>query len=284
MGYHPDKNPSDEARQKFNAVRDAYEVLSDPELRVIYDSGGIELLEAQKKGEVPEAEDIEKEVPYTLAEAYQGVEKEVKVRRRLVCRGCKANPKKRKNCKLCKQCPPDIRMEMHRRGNMVFQQQVEEPSKETCRMEETNLTVHIDRGMTHFDNMVFKHMASQKPGHTPGAVNVKFKEVPTKPFERSGNALMVPIEITLREALLGWERKIKHMDGHFVHVSTVEVTMPGQVLVVKREGMPVKDVPDEFGDLMLKITVKFPHKLTSSDKEELANLNALNRDVAKQEL
>lgn len=44
--YHPDKNPGDEeAKEKFQEVARAYEVLSDPDARHIYDIEGEEGLE-----------------------------------------------------------------------------------------------------------------------------------------------------------------------------------------------------------------------------------------------
>lgn len=47
--YHPDKNDGDgEAAEKFKAVAEAYQVLSDPELRAKYDKGGRDALSGDK--------------------------------------------------------------------------------------------------------------------------------------------------------------------------------------------------------------------------------------------
>mmetsp|Transcript_8040 Transcript_8040/g.13785 ORF Transcript_8040/g.13785 Transcript_8040/m.13785 type:complete len:418 (-) Transcript_8040:220-1473(-) len=50
MKFHPDKNPSPEAQEKFKEISAAYEVLSDPEKKKIYDVYGEEGLEGGGAG------------------------------------------------------------------------------------------------------------------------------------------------------------------------------------------------------------------------------------------
>merc|ERR1712232_705547 len=64
--YHPDK--SRESLQRFNRVRDAYEILSDPVKVVLYDTGGPELVKKFEKGrsELETTENAELTLQLTL--------------------------------------------------------------------------------------------------------------------------------------------------------------------------------------------------------------------------
>ncbi|KJA28024.1 hypothetical protein HYPSUDRAFT_130184 [Hypholoma sublateritium FD-334 SS-4] len=47
MKYHPDKNPSADAEEKFKDISKAYQVLSDPNLRAVYDKNGKKMVDKE---------------------------------------------------------------------------------------------------------------------------------------------------------------------------------------------------------------------------------------------
>ena len=71
------------------------------------------------------------------------------------------------------------------------------------------------------------------------------------------------VDITLKEALFGYERQFTHLDGHKFDLNSTfnKVTQPFSWNIVKGEGMPKKGHDDMFGDLHAKLLVSFPTKL-----------------------
>jgi curved DNA-binding protein CbpA len=55
MKYHPDKNPSQDAEEKFKEISKAYQVLNDPNLRAVYDRNGKGMLDVEGKFKMEDA-------------------------------------------------------------------------------------------------------------------------------------------------------------------------------------------------------------------------------------
>lgn len=85
-------------------------------------------------------------------------------------------------------------------------------------------------------------------------------------FTRNNDDLNSEIFISLKEALLGFKREIKHLDEHLVPVERNSVTQPGFVIKINGEGMP-KHQRSEKGDLYVKVNVLMPNDLTEMQKE-----------------
>jgi DnaJ homolog subfamily B member 4 len=91
-------------------------------------------------------------------------------------------------------------------------------------------------------------------------------------FKRSGDHLVATVDLTLKEALTGWERIVKTIDGKSIRVSRPGPTQPGHEERFPNWGMPISKKPTERGDLVVKVNVKFPEALTSSQKEVLKDV------------
>merc|ERR1719271_1198266 len=277
---HPDKNPSEEARKKFNDVRDAYEILSSPETKIIYDTGGMEALQEHKKGQVQKGDSSQHSVSITLEMLYTGAEHPVSIARRVVCRGCGRNPNQDK-CKSCNKCPNEVRTVQRQMGpGFVVQQQEEVKSNEFCKNQATTLHMNIEKGMKDGETITFEMMGEQKPKQIPGDIVFKLKQGKHKVFTRRGHDLTAKMTIPLRQALLGFERTIKHLDGHEVKIRRDGVTMPGAVMKVADEGMPKKDDSSSYGDLFIEFSVQFPDTLTEAQKATVSeNFKASAHDI-----
>lgn len=260
--YHPDKNPGEEFKAKFKDIRDAYEILNDPDHKMLYDTGGMEAVKSAEKGEVQRGEDATSSLAVTLEELYNGAQKKAKVHRRVVCRGCRAKPDSPK-CQGCGKCPNEQKMVNRQMGNMIMQQQMDVESKEKCKQENTMIDVQVERGMRDGENVKFERMGEQRPGWVPGAVIFNLKAAKHSKFERRGDDLHMTIKVSLRESLLGWSQTIRHLDGHKLNLETTSVTKPFQVMKVNGEGMPLRDDPSSFGDLFVKVQINFPVELTT---------------------
>jgi DnaJ-class molecular chaperone len=269
--YHPDKNPDESSRLKFAEVRDAYEILSDPDKRILYDTGGMEAVKKGEKGDVQKSDDIHDSLTVSLVDLYNGQSLKTGLQRRIVCRGCRIRPNDPK-CRSCGRCPNEVKVVNVQMGPFMTQQQQEVPSKEKCKITDAVIDVHIEKGMKDGESLTFPRMAEERPGMLPGSVILKLKAKQHPLFTRTGDDLHLDLSISLRESLLGWSQRIKHLDGHSIELSTESVTRYGQVMKARSEGMPLRDDPASFGDLLAKVTVDFPKQLNEKQKEVIGKV------------
>lgn len=277
--YHPDKNPGSAAR--FNRIRDAYEILSDPVKMLLYDTGGQELIKKYEKdgdSEIERVGNTEVDASVSLEEAYAGAEKNVRVHRRVVCRSCRLQPQLAR-CKKCTRCPG----EMGRRQVWMDQwhyrvEEYEIPSDDKCISTADNVKVMIERGVMHGDRVQHPGMGGQLPKKIPGDALVTIKVAKHSTFKRLGNDLMVDVKVSLKEALLGFKRELVHLDGHIVKfgMSKNEVLQPGAGLEIQGEGMPLKEDPSSAGKLIVRFQIDFPSTVPSDAADAVeAALGAL---------
>jgi DnaJ homolog subfamily B member 11 len=109
------------------------------------------------------------------------------------------------------------------------------------------------------------------------------QSVPHAKFRRDGHNLHTSLEISLNEALFGFERAIEHLDGHLVKITRNEVTQPEFVEEIRNEGMPIVDSDGDpigrNGTLFVRFIVKLP--LLAPSGAFKAELEKLSRPQAQ---
>ena len=265
LKYHPDKNPEPDAVSRFNEAKRASDILSDPVKKLLYDIGGIDSVKAVENGEVRKDRDSNFQIEVDLAQVYSGSDLTFEFSRRLVCAGCKGL------CSGCKRCPNEVKMIRHQVApGFYMQQQVEVQSDFFCKSQVTEVKVTIRPGMKNGETIIVENMGDQTPGVIPGNVVVHVKQKQHKVFSRDGLNLVTNIEISLTEALTGFSRTLSHLDGKLVTIANDQVTRPFATLKVAGEGMPSEG--GMKGDLLAKVTVKFPKSLNSKQREQIATI------------
>jgi len=92
-------------------------------------------------------------------------------------------------------------------------------------------------------------------------------------FERRGDDLYTNITVSLRDALVGFDMDITHLDGHLVHIHRDKVTWPGAKIQKQGEGMPNYENNKIRGTLYITVDVKFPRgSFSEQDTEDIIRI------------
>lgn len=141
-------------------------------------------------------------------------------------------------------------------------------------LERKVLEVHIDKGMDVGQKIPFLGEADQEPGIEPGDIIFVIDEKEHEYFTRKGLNLSMKMEISLTEALCGFQRPIKTLDGRTLVITQMpgDVVKHGDVKCIMNEGMPMYKNPFEKGKLIVQFVVKFPESIDPAAAGKLEHL------------
>uniref|UniRef100_A0A6G1SAJ8 DnaJ subfamily B member 11 n=1 Tax=Aceria tosichella TaxID=561515 RepID=A0A6G1SAJ8_9ACAR len=291
---HPDKNVgNEEATKMFQDLREAFEVLSDPEKRKLYDEGGEERLKKMSSGsggrgmdpfesffgdffgfhseghedkDTPKGSDVIVDLWVTYEELYKG--KFVELQR------VKPVYQPAKGTRKCN-CRQEMMTRQLGPGRFQMMQQTvcdECPNMELTTQEKL-LEVEVEPGMKEGAEQKFHGEGEPHIDGDPGDLKVRIRTLPHSVFERRGDDLFTNATISLADALTGFTISLNHLDGHTVKVTREKVTWPGAKVRKAGEGMPNYDNNHIKGALYITFDVDFPKgEISPEDKEAVRNI------------
>lgn len=104
---------------------------------------------------------------------------------------------------------------------------------------------------------------------TAGDLYIKLNVKSHPVFKREGNDLVMNLDLKLTDALLGTEYPIKTLDGD-ITVKIPEGVSINEILRVKGKGVP--NGKNKRGDLLIKLKIKLPNKISRKSREIIEQL------------
>jgi len=129
------------------------------------------------------------------------------------------------------------------------------------------LEVTVGKGMEDGQKIVFAGEGDQEPNIEPGDIIIVLDEQEHPIFKRRDQDLVMPMKITLVEALCGFQKPIKTLDDRTIVISSIpgEIIKHEAIKCIMNEGMPHCKSPQEKGRLIIMFEVCFPTKLGLDD-------------------
>ena len=307
---HPDVNPGNtEAEERFKAINEAYEVLSDPDKRKRYDELGPRWREYEQwqraqqaagaRGQPFDWEGFPDQRPGGARYEYRTVSEEdlrdlfgeeapfsdffetffsphdPRSAGRATPGGRAARrPRPRAGADL--EHPVEVMLEEAYRGTTRLLT-LQTPDGQTRRPEVT-IPPGVDTGAR-------VRIAGQGlPGQAGGPAGDLYLVISVGPdprFERRGDDLHTRIEIPVTALLLGGEARVPTPDGRMLALTIPAGTQDGSVFRLRGQGMPRLGRPEQRGDLHAEVHARLPERLSPRQRElleELARLEAGTTD------
>ncbi|XP_073347613.1 dnaJ homolog subfamily B member 4 isoform X3 [Pagrus major] len=272
LKWHPDKNKSAAAEEKFKEIAEAYEVLSDPKKREVYDQYGEEGL---KGGNGPTADGQGSNFTYTFHgdphatfATFFGGSNPFEI-----FFGRKANGGQQRR----KQDPAiihELRVSLEEvfhgcTKRMKISRKRLNPDGRTMRTEDKILTIEIKRGWKEGTKITFPREGDESPNTIPADIVFVIKDKPHPHFRREGSNIVYPVRVSLRQSLCGCSVTVSTIDGKTCNMKITDVIKPGMRKTVAGQGLPFPKNPEQRGDLVVEFDVNFPETLPGNAKDVL---------------
>lgn len=263
--YHPDVNSTDsDAKERFQQINEANEVLSDPEKRKKYDEYGenwqhAEEFEAQRGqyggydfggfggfGDFSRSAGNSSQFSDFFESLFGG----------RGFRGFNNAPQQGQDLQT------ELSLTLH---------EAAETHKRVININGNSIRLTIPAGVADGQKIRLKGQGGAAPqGGTRGDLYITFRIEPDAQFTRSGNDLHTTLPIDIYTLLLGGELTVPTLDGN-VRMHIKPGTQPDAKLRLRGKGFPYYKVDDKRGDLIVSLKLTIP-TLNEQQKELLKKI------------
>ncbi|WP_298224641.1 molecular chaperone DnaJ [Flavobacterium sp.] len=309
--FHPDKNPGNkEAEENFKAAAEAYEVLSDAQKKAKYDQFGHQAFDGSggfggghggmnmddifsQFGDIfggafggqfggnsggqrrVKGSNLRIKVKLTLDEVANGVEKKVKVKRKVQAAGVSY-----KTCSTCNGQGQVMRVTNTILGRMqsastcptcggsgqIIDKKPAEADAQGMILQDETVSIKIPAGVVDGMQLKVANKGNDAPGNgIPGDLIVAIEEQEHEFLKREGENLHFDLYISFAEAVLGVSKDIDAVNGK-VRIKLEEGIQSGKILRLKGKGIPSLNGYGK-GDLLVHINVWTPKTLNKEQKQ-----------------
>lgn len=152
---------------------------------------------------------------------------------------------------------------------------------ETNTQENQHITIPIPKGIADGETILLPGVGNRGKHNMVGDVKLNVKVLPHDVFQRNGMDLVCRLQISLKEALCGFSREIKHLNGKMLRINNQGQVVNGERLVVQpgsiREFQNYGlSKGNQIGKLFVQFDVIFPEKVTQEQIESLEAFKILD--------
>ncbi len=253
--YHPDLNPDDDqAKQRFQEINEANEVLSDPEKRQQYDQYG---QNGPQYGRTGTGGSTQQQYTGNFDEAEfsdffeQMFGSRTGGGRRTVFKG------------------QDIQATL----NLTLSDAAH-THQQTFTINGKQIRINIPAGVADGQKIKLTGLGAEGANNGPkGDLYITFQISNDARFKRDGNQLYTDLTLDLYTALLGGEMTIDTLQGK-IKLKIKPLTPNGAKVRLKGKGFPIYKKEGQFGDLYVQFHVKLPEKLNDKQIELIKKIKA----------
>lgn len=302
LKYHPDRNKSSDAKEKFQEISEAHSFLIDDEKRNRHDTFGYEGVGSPDNWKDiswepnfqaiysensrfnmfhSDHQDLAYEIEISLEDVYNGCTVPIDVPVTEKCKNCNGNGAKSgtsitKQCSKCKGTGKIGRSESSRKDSVsaratcsmcrgrgsVIKKPCEECGGSGILQNTQETRVKIPPGVE--DGVCLRFRDESK---SLGDINAFIKLKPHNTFWRVKSNLIVEIPINFADAVFGGIVRVPTMDGS-MKLKIPKGTQTDAIFRLRGKGLP-KINSERRGDEMVKVKIKIPTKLTPKQKKLL---------------